>query len=666
MGKNGNFQAKPTKKTMPPIVIDGKTKNQSSPIRDLKQQVKGEFSVKHTSATTIIFVDDREDHSRVINNIKSDNIPYHTYTANADKSHAFVLRGLADGTKIEDIENNLEEEHEIKARSIFQMKTKDRPLFLVVTDPAITLEYLNKNARRVLYTRVTWELRKSMKQIIQCHNCQQWGHATSNCEHIKAKTRRQINLTVSKATLVGLTSINSELSSPELGESSSQSSNNAAKIDTNAPDIGTRTSTDCNPTSITNTDIPATVQHKINNFHTDYTTSEDERGARGHLPVGDWYLPTSPNSSWNLRENSKQTQNMEIDKPQEQNKQHDLPFQTPRKFSSNFQRLIREKTKQTMTSTSNKYLPLSDESDSDLDDEIGKIVKRKRKNTPKDGNTASKNSENQPTQTTAPATTKKAPQNKTTPANNPKKPTMPRIVESNIKEYNTVETLINVLEKSASSSSEDDVEMNTTVVPKTIKESGELDQSTSNFYSEYQREQMPKRPVSKQKSTMPPIVIDGKTANPNQLIADLKAIVQGEFSVKHTNRTTILFVEGKDDYEKVLSNVKNEKMAYHTYTASSDKSHAFVLRGLADNTKIQDIKEDLEEDHEIIAREIYAMKTKERPLFLVVTDPVITLEYLNKNIRRILHTRVTWEIRKSVKQIIQCHTCQEWGHATAN
>ncbi|CAH1100920.1 unnamed protein product [Psylliodes chrysocephalus] len=130
---------------------------------------------------------------------------------------------------------------------------------------------------------------------------------------------------------------------------------------------------------------------------------------------------------------------------------------------------------------------------------------------------------------------------------------------------------------------------------------------------------------------MPPIVIDGKTANPNQLIADLKAIVQGEFSVKHTNRTTVLFVDGKEDYEKVLNNVKSEKMAYHTYTASSDKSHAFVLRGLAENTKIQDIKEDLEEEHEITAREIYAMKTKESPLFLVVTDPVITLGKIMPN-----------------------------------
>ncbi|CAH1115896.1 unnamed protein product [Psylliodes chrysocephalus] len=153
LANNQSKNAK-TRKSMPPIVIDGKTKDQTTLIKDLKEYVKGQFSVKHTNATTIIFVDEKDDHMRVINNIKAEKLAYHTYTSSDDKSHAFVLRGLAEGTKIADIEADLEEEHEIKARSIFQMNTKERPLFLVVTDPAITLEYLNKNTRIVLHTRL--------------------------------------------------------------------------------------------------------------------------------------------------------------------------------------------------------------------------------------------------------------------------------------------------------------------------------------------------------------------------------------------------------------------------------------------------------------------------------------------------------------------------------
>ncbi|CAH1102984.1 unnamed protein product [Psylliodes chrysocephalus] len=121
----------------------------------------------------------KEDHEKVLNNIKAEKMPHHT--SRDDKTHAFVLRWLAKGTKISDIEENLDEEYEIKARAIYTMKTKDRALFLVVTDPVITLEYLNKNTRRVLYTTVTWELKKLTKPIIQCHNCQQWGQATANC-----------------------------------------------------------------------------------------------------------------------------------------------------------------------------------------------------------------------------------------------------------------------------------------------------------------------------------------------------------------------------------------------------------------------------------------------------------------------------------------------------
>ncbi|CAH1103814.1 unnamed protein product [Psylliodes chrysocephalus] len=110
---------------------------------------------------------------------------------------------------------------------------------------------------------------------------------------------------------------------------------------------------------------------------------------------------------------------------------------------------------------------------------------------------------------------------------------------------------------------------------------------------------------------MPPIVKDGRTSNQINLIQDLKGIVKGEFSVKHTNYTTIIFVETKEDYEKVLSNIKTEKMPYHTYTPRDDKTHAFVLRGLARGTKIVDIEQNLEEEHEITTKAIYKMNTKE-------------------------------------------------------
>lgn len=64
---------------------------------------------------------------------------HHTYTHRDDKSHA--------------LEENLEEEHDIKARAVYQINTKGRPLILVVTDSTLTLDYLNKNPKRVINTR---------------------------------------------------------------------------------------------------------------------------------------------------------------------------------------------------------------------------------------------------------------------------------------------------------------------------------------------------------------------------------------------------------------------------------------------------------------------------------------------------------------------------------
>lgn len=56
-----------------------------------------------------------------------------------------------------------------------------------------------------------------------------------------------------------------------------------------------------------------------------------------------------------------------------------------------------------------------------------------------------------------------------------------------------------------------------------------------------------------------------------------------------------MFVEAEDDYNKVLDNIKAEKISsHHTYTSKQDKTHAFVLRGVSKGSEIPDIKEDLE------------------------------------------------------------------------
>ncbi|CAH1104524.1 unnamed protein product [Psylliodes chrysocephalus] len=181
----------------------------------------------------------------------------------------------------------------------------------------------------------------------------------------------------------------------------------------------------------------------------------------------------------------------------------------------------------------------TEDSDSEFDDEIGKIVKRKRKNTPKDTPNMAKTVEKPTTSDPAVNKNKNKPPSKTAPA------------------------------------------------------------ATNN-----------------KKALMPPIVVDGKTVNQTALFQDLRAKIKGGFSVKHTNSSTILFVDDKDDHQRVLKSVKEENIAHHTYTTSEDKSHAFVLRGLAEGTQTQHIEDDLVAEYDIKVRNIFRMNTKNRPFYL--------------------------------------------------
>lgn len=129
----------------------------------------------------MIFTEKVEVYKALLGSIKQAEIPHHTHISKSKKTHAFVLRSLANGTEKEATEDDIITSYEIKLKEIFKMSTKHRPLFLVVTDPVITLDYLNKNVRVVDNTRVIWELSRSTRSIIQCHLSQAWGHATSHC-----------------------------------------------------------------------------------------------------------------------------------------------------------------------------------------------------------------------------------------------------------------------------------------------------------------------------------------------------------------------------------------------------------------------------------------------------------------------------------------------------
>lgn len=118
--------------------------------------------------------------------------------------------------------------------------------------------------------------------------------------------------------------------------------------------------------------VPTSVDSNILGYESSITSEDD--------PYRN--LPHSPNSLFKYRNSIERAKYEQEQRDIEAAKKAsiELPFTTPRKFSSNFEKLIREKTKSTIISTQNKFTPLTDESEADIeDDEIGKIVKKRKK-----------------------------------------------------------------------------------------------------------------------------------------------------------------------------------------------------------------------------------------------------------------------------------------------
>lgn len=126
-------------------------------------------------------------------------------------------------------------------------------------------------------------------------------------------------------------------------------------------------------------DIPKSIVDNI--LHYDSLTLEDKSRGAVHKDKFD-YLPHSPNSYFESRTQSQREQYIK-EKQQlaetEAAKKKEESFILPRKFSANFTKRIREKLKKTLTITKNSFQVLTDESDSEHDDEIGKIVKKRKK-----------------------------------------------------------------------------------------------------------------------------------------------------------------------------------------------------------------------------------------------------------------------------------------------
>lgn len=172
---------------------------------------------------------------------------------------------------------------------------------------------------------------------------------------------------------------------------------------------------------------------------------------------------------------------------------------------------------------------------------------------------------------------------------------------------------------------------------------------------------------NKQRSSKPPpIVLHYKVLEHSKFIQKLEEEVRNGFYIKNTKNNTNLFIKDPEEYKKYLLSLENQKISFHTYSEKTNKTHAFVLKGIDSDPTVEEIKMNLEEKYPMKVKNVFKMKNTTRNNYLVITDNTIFLKFLNANVKYVCYTKVIWERHRNRSLVLQCRRCQQWGHATSN
>ncbi|KAM0734036.1 Nucleic-acid-binding protein from transposon X-element [Formica fusca] len=163
----------------PPLVIHGCVQDHAAFVQLIKQSVENNFYIKYHENNVEVFLSNYRDYEALSQTWKNKEVKFHTYTAKDEKRRTYVLKGLHELVKPEEIKENLKELG-ITVHNINLMKGTRKPMFMVSVT-TIKLNVLKQKAQFLCYTRVEWDNYINKRRIAQCHRCQEWGHATINC-----------------------------------------------------------------------------------------------------------------------------------------------------------------------------------------------------------------------------------------------------------------------------------------------------------------------------------------------------------------------------------------------------------------------------------------------------------------------------------------------------
>ncbi|KAE9538150.1 hypothetical protein AGLY_006122 [Aphis glycines] len=184
---NPEAHTSPVKSTNlpPPIIVKG-IKDFVSLRSELIDLVGPEnFTFKSSINNLKILTKNPETYRAIIHFLQGAEAEFHTYQMQEDKAYRIVIRNLHPTTNTAEIRTALEEIG-FQVRQITNVLHKttklNLPIFFVDLEPS----ELNKDIfhiNHILHTKVKIEEPYKKRDLVQCQNCQEYGHTKTYCAH---------------------------------------------------------------------------------------------------------------------------------------------------------------------------------------------------------------------------------------------------------------------------------------------------------------------------------------------------------------------------------------------------------------------------------------------------------------------------------------------------
>lgn len=187
--KNASRNAK-----IPPIVVHSFVNNHMETLNNIKKELKEDFDIVVRRNRIIIKTKNEDDYNSMIKKVSESKVEFHTYTLQSDKILRLALKGMAANVSANDIKTDLTDRglKVIKVKQFEknvivdgQNSTVKLPLFIIDFEAGTKPKDVFK-INRVCYCVVHWEKFQNGNHVVQCYNCQCFGHISKNC-HKKIK-----------------------------------------------------------------------------------------------------------------------------------------------------------------------------------------------------------------------------------------------------------------------------------------------------------------------------------------------------------------------------------------------------------------------------------------------------------------------------------------------